>query len=249
MQPVIQVDHLAFSYGDNAVLKDISLVIHEGEFVGLIGPNGGGKTTLLKLLMGFLKPTIGSVSIYGHPPEKALSKISYVPQSLSFDKQFPISAFEVVLSGRLHCLPWHGQYSQEDRNLALEALEKVNLTTFGSKPFGSLSGGQAQRCLIARALVSDPKILLLDEPTASVDSKAEADIYDILNQLKGKMTIVMVTHDLQSVIDHVQQVYCIQGSCLALKPEEVCKHFAMGLYHPPLIQVNKPTQINPSKPK
>ena len=144
---------------------------------------------------------------------------------------------ELVLSGRLRDLPWYGKFSHADKRAALEALEQVGLTAFQNNPFGTLSGGQAQRALIARALVSKPKLLLLDEPTASVDTQAEADIYHFLSQLRGKMTILMVTHDLRAAIDQVDRVLCVQGSIISLKPQEVCEHFALGLYHPPLIQI------------
>lgn len=239
MKPVIQVHNLSFSYGDTPVLKNVNLTVNSGDFVGLIGPNGGGKTTLLKLILGFLKPDSGSIEVFGKPPQASLPLIGYVPQALRFDKQFPISVMDVVLSGRLAHLPWYGVYSQEDRKKALDALEMVGITNLKDRAFGNLSGGQAQRCLIARALVSNPKLLLLDEPTANVDSQVEADIYQLLKQLQHKLTIVMVTHDLQAVISHVQQVFCVQNSVFAIKPEEVCNHFAVGLYHPPLIQVNK----------
>lgn len=133
-------------------------------------------------------------------------------------------------------MPWYGRVPAADRQAAKDALEKTRLSHLTNHPFGNLSGGQAQRVLIARALVSEPQLLLLDEPTASVDSQAEADIYALLNQLKGQMTILMVTHDLGVAINQVERVLCVQGNVISLKPEEVCKHFAFGLYHMPLMQ-------------
>lgn len=239
MKTAVDLKHLFFSYQDRTVLKDISFSVREGEFVGIIGPNGGGKTTLLKLILGFLKPDSGSIEIFDHPPHSVLKQIAYVPQTARFDRQFPISVMELVLSGRLSRLPWYGKYSAEDRQKVLEALEKVDLADMKHASFGTLSGGQAQRALIARALVSEPKLLLLDEPTASVDSQAEAHIYEILEDLKGSITIMMVTHDLNAVIDHVDRVICVQNTAFVLKPEEVCQHFAIGLYHGPLIKLPK----------
>lgn len=237
MAPLVEVDHLYFSYQDNPVLIDVSFSVHSGEFIGIIGPNGGGKTTLLKLLLGFLKPTKGSIFLFNEPSgQHAKHPISYVPQAMRFDREFPISALEVVLSGLLSRLPWYGCFSQKDRRLAYEALEQVGLGSFAERPFGTLSGGQAQRVLIARALVSKPQLLLLDEPTASVDSQAESDIYNILKELKGKMTIMMVTHDLRAAVDHVERLLCVQGTVFSFKAEELCEHFAMGLYHTPLVQ-------------
>lgn len=237
-ESVVNFEHVAFSYQDAPVLKNVTFTIKEGEFVGIIGPNGGGKTTLLKLIMGFLKPNTGSIQIFGKAPLISLKSIAYVPQTARFDRQFPISVMELVLSGRLSTLPWHGQYSQKDKLKALDALERVGLTHLKEAAFGTLSGGQAQRALIARALVSEPKLLLLDEPTASVDAQAEADIYNILESLKGQMTMIMVTHDLAAVVNKLERVILVQGGAISLRPEEVCEHFAVGLYHGPLIKIS-----------
>jgi zinc transport system ATP-binding protein len=239
MTKIIEAARLNFSYQETPVLKDVNFVVEKGEFVGIIGPNGGGKTTLLKLILGFLKPTSGKLLVFGENPEEVTTKLAYVPQSMRFDRQFPISVFELVLTGCLSRLNALGQYGQAEKQAALRALEKVDLAEFKNAPFGTLSGGQAQRALIARALVSDPHLLLLDEPTASVDAQAEADIYALLQTLKGNMTILMVTHDLRAAIDQVEKVICVQGSVVTLKPQEVCEHFAIGLYHPPLIPLGK----------
>lgn len=232
---IVNIAELDFSYNHTPVLQNVNVEISAGEFVGIIGPNGGGKTTLLKLLMGFLKPTRGKIEIFGTAPKHAMGNIGYVPQRLPFDKQFPISVKEVVLTGRVGNLPWYGFYTAADRRAAEEALERVNLLPFQNVPFGSLSGGQAQRALIARAIVSNPKLLLLDEPTSSVDINAQSDIFDILNSLREEMTLLMVTHDLTAVIEHVQRILCVQGVVFPLGRDEVCKHFAFGLYHTPLI--------------
>lgn len=241
MTAVVSFEHVFFAYQDMMVLKDASFTIDEGAFTGIIGPNGGGKTTLLKLILGFLKPVSGKIHIFGKTPQHSLQQLAYVPQTVRFDRQFPISVMELVLSGRLSRLPWYGTYSKQDIDAAHRALKMVKLEDLKDCAFGTLSGGQAQRALIARALVSEPKLLLLDEPTASVDSQAEADIYDILNELKSQMTILMVTHDLRSAIDRVQKVLCVQGDVISLKPEEVCEHFAIGLYHAPLIKMGSQT--------
>jgi zinc transport system ATP-binding protein len=246
MSCAIQIDKLSFSYRDTLVLKDVSFQIPEGEFVGIIGPNGGGKTTLLKLILGFLQPTSGKVEIFGQLPQASLSQVAYVPQTLRFDREFPISVLELVLCGRLSHLPWYGKFKRSEKKAALGALEKVGLIEFQDHSFGQLSGGQAQRALIARALVSEPRLLLLDEPTASVDSQAQADIYAILKTLSKSMTILMVTHDLGIAINQVQKVICVQGGAFDLKPEEVCKHFALGLYHSPFIQVKEENPLRES---
>jgi zinc transport system ATP-binding protein len=237
--PLIQVQDLSFSYQNTTILSHISFDVFSGEFIGIIGPNGGGKTTLLKVLMGFLKPYSGSVKVFGKDPgiqPGERRRLAYVPQATRFDREFPISALEVVLSGLLAELPWYGIFHRRQKLAALDALDKVGMKKYSDVSFGTLSGGQAQRVLIARALVSRPQLLLLDEPTASVDSKAEAEIYSILKELKGKLTILMVTHDLRAAVEHVERLLCVQGKVFSLQPEEICEHFAFGLYHTPLLQ-------------
>lgn len=236
---LIDFNRVSFSYPGTPVLHQVSFQVRQGEFIGMIGPNGGGKTTLLKLILGFLKPTDGKIRIFGEKAGGhwgALNRLAYVPQSVRFDREFPISVEEVVLSGLISQLPWFGRFRAADRQAAQEAIDYMGLSSVSHNAFGTLSGGQAQRALIARALISKPQLLLLDEPTASVDVQAESDIYSILNQLKGKMTILMVTHDLRAAIEQVDRVLCVQSGVISLKPEEVCKHFAFGLYHMPLIQ-------------
>lgn len=236
MTSAVNFNHVSFAYEDVPVLSNVSLNVEQGAFYGIIGPNGGGKTTLLKLIMGFLKPISGDIKVLGNSPSLVRSQLAYVPQTMRFDKQFPISVIEVVLQGRLSQLSWLGTYSKNDIQAAQEALDKVGILQLQDRAFGTLSGGQAQRTLIARALVSNPSILLLDEPTASVDVKAQVEIYDLLQSLKGSMTILMVTHDLSIAIEKVQKIICVQNNVMMLTPQEVCEHFAMGLYHYPLIQ-------------
>jgi zinc transport system ATP-binding protein len=235
MTAAIDVLHVSFGYTKNEpVLKNVSFRIDQGDFVAIIGPNGGGKTTLLKLLMGFLLPWKGHISLFGKKPTDYPNGIAYVPQALHSDRQFPISVIDLVLGGRLSKLPWWGSFSKGDREAAMQALEQVKLVDYYNRPFGTLSGGQAQRALIARALAQKPEILLLDEPMSYVDAEAEADIYDIFNQIQGKITCLMVTHDIRTVIQKVKRVLCMQGTATSLEPSQICEHFALGLYHFPL---------------
>jgi zinc transport system ATP-binding protein len=234
---IIEAENLYFSYADEGILKNVSLSISKGEFIGIIGPNGGGKTTFLKLLMGLLKPTSGKLLIDGLIPKVARTKIAYVPQVLRVDRQFPISILELVLGGKISTTPWWKSFSEQDKNEALEVIKKVGLLDLKDRAFGTLSGGQAQRALIARAMVSKPEILLLDEPTASVDAKAEAEIYDLLRELKKKCTILMVTHDLKAIMNEIDRVFCIQREVIDLNKDQVCEHFAIGLYHSPYLNV------------
>jgi zinc transport system ATP-binding protein len=229
----IKSNNLFFQYEETPILENVSFVIAPGEFVGIFGPNGGGKTTLLKLLLGFLKPQKGSLEILGESPKVAREKMGYVPQISHLDRQFPITVLEVVMMGCLDKSPWHS-YTKDAKEKAREALNQVGMLDFQNHSFGTLSGGQAQRVLIARALVSKPTILLLDEPTASVDASAEESIYKLLEHLKGTMTIIMVTHDLQVMMQKVDRFICVHRDVTSYSQAQVCDHFAQGLYHPPL---------------
>jgi zinc transport system ATP-binding protein len=231
---MIEIRDLDFSYDKTAVLKEVNLTIAQGEFIGIFGPNGGGKTTFLQLLMGFLKPSKGSIRIFGKPPKCARGRIAYVPQINAFDRQFPISVRDIVLMGCLSEARF-GMFSAALKRKADEALKSVGLQEIAENAFGSLSGGQAQRVLIARALVSQPALLLLDEPTASVDLEAEKEIHKLLLQLKNKITILMVTHDLQAIHQKVDRWLCINHSVSTFLPAQICEHFSFGLYHPRFI--------------
>jgi len=224
----IQAKDLYFAYDSLPVLEGISFSIEKGEYVAIFGPNGGGKTTLLHLLMGFLKPLRGEITI-----AKAPSTIGWVPQNFNYDRDFPISVEEVVLGGRLSHLTWSGRFTSKDFIITKEVLDKVGMKTFLKVPFATLSGGQAQRVLIARALAGHPSILLLDEPTASIDYAAQSEMYKMLKAMKGELTIVMVTHDLNNAVEHVDRLFCVQKELIPMTPEKVCKHFAIGLYHSP----------------
>ncbi|MGE3954369.1 MAG: metal ABC transporter ATP-binding protein [Parachlamydiales bacterium] len=233
--PVVSFEGVDFSYGRSPVVKGATFSIEAGEFIGLIGPNGGGKTTLLRLLMGLLEPTRGEILLFGTTPQEGIRRVGYVPQNLPFDRQFPISTLELVLGGRLSRTPWYGRYGRGNREAALGALDLVELRGKASSSVASLSGGELQRALIARALASEPELLLLDEATAHVDHPTQTLIYNLLSHLAGKTTIVMVTHDLEAAIHRVDRILCAQREVSALSKEQVCEHFALGLYHPPLL--------------
>jgi zinc transport system ATP-binding protein len=234
MNKIISIEDLYFQYDGVPALENVNLEILQGEFVGIFGPNGGGKTTLLKLMMGLLRPQKGKVLLFDRPPEETRQQVGYVPQAMHFDRDFPISALEVVMMGMLGKLSWLGAYPADAKRKAMVALERVELAHKAKASFGTLSGGEAQRVLIARAIVDEPGVLLLDEPTANVDVEAEQSIYAQLLELNKKMTILMVTHDLQTIVDKVGKLLCVQRQVTALKAKEVCEHFALGLYHTPL---------------
>lgn len=235
MAPSIAVTNCSFGYhSKEPVLHNVSFSVQPGQLLGVIGPNGGGKSTLLKLLLGLLSPWEGTILINGHLPPAP--HVGYVPQTFHFDRKFPITALEVVLGGRAKNLSWLGRYPKEDIETAHDALATIGLPHVANLPFGSLSGGQAQRVLIARALVSSPQVLFLDEPTSSIDPEAEASILSTIRHLQGSITILMVTHNLQAILSHVEGILCVQGGAAMLHPQEVCEHFALGLYHTPLVE-------------
>ena len=233
----LSVQDLSFLYEKRlTVLEKISFSVEKGEFIGIFGPNGGGKTTLLRLLVGLLTPQSGTIEILGGSPQKVSHRMGYVPQVRHFDKEFPISVMEVVLQGRLAHHKGYLNFSEEDKKIATGALERVGLHEMAKLPFGQLSGGQIQRTLIARALASKPEILLLDEAMAGVDPRAFKEIFDFLITMKGEITILLVTHELQTVAADMDRLLCINREVTTYSPQDVCGHYAMGLYHPPLMK-------------
>ena len=207
--PIIEVSDLWFSYNGIPILKEVNLTVHRGDFIALLGPNGGGKTTLLKLMLGLLKPERGTIRVFGESPEVSAPRIGYMPQHLHFNQSFPISALDVVLMGRLKPGRGWSRYTRKDKLAAAEALKRVEMWESANRRVGELSGGQQQRVFIARALVDEPEVLFLDEPTASVDSKHQTDLFDILKQLSEEVTIIVVSHDVGIVSSHVKSVACV----------------------------------------
>ncbi len=205
---VIEVNGVSFSYHDDPVLQDISFAIAEREFVAVIGPNGGGKTTLLKLLLGLLKPDRGRIRIFQSPPGKMSGRIGYVPQDVGINKSFPICVLDVVLMGRLR---HHGgaRPSKKDFAAVQKALEDLEMYDYRNRRIDDLSGGQKERVFIARALATEPDILFLDEPTAGLDTAGRNDLYNRLKDLNQTKTILVVTHDMMVVSSYVTSVACV----------------------------------------
>jgi zinc transport system ATP-binding protein len=231
--PVIEVRNVSFSYHATPVLEDVNLTIYDRESVCIVGPNGGGKTTLLRLLLGQLRPTQGKILVFGQPPEQARLRLGYMPQRCEYDPMFPVTALDVVLMGRLGrpgVLGWLGWYGAGDRRAAREALEQVHMGDAASRPFIALSGGQRQRVLIARALCCSPELLLLDEPTANVDSLVEARLFDELRQLGQRMAIVLVSHDLGFVTSLVQRVICVNRQAVAHPTSQLTADLIRDMY-------------------
>ncbi|WDN87447.1 zinc transport system ATP-binding protein [Desulfosarcina sp. BuS5] len=199
---------VSFSYNGEPILENVNLEIEHGDFSTIVGPNGGGKTTLLKLLLGLLKPDKGEILIFGDIPDQSLMRVGYMPQYAHLDFQFPINVMDVVLMG---CLgrSWFGWHSKNDIKKAQSSLAEVKLADYAGRRFSELSGGQRQRVLIARALCCDPELLLLDEPTANIDPQMEEALIEILKRLNRHMTILLVTHDIGFVSQVVKSVICV----------------------------------------
>lgn len=208
-QPAIAVKDVSFSYGNSFVLREVNLTIDEGDFACMVGPNGGGKTTLIRLMLGLLKPDRGVIELLGQSPETARSQAGYVPQYFQFDAHFPIKVMDVVLMGRLDRHAVLGHYRRRDKEAATQALKEVELYDLRDRPFSALSGGQRQRVLIARALASEPKLFVLDEPMANIDPGVQTELSGLLRDLNRRLTIVMVTHDMGFVSTFVNRVICV----------------------------------------
>ncbi len=208
--PAIEVRDLYFAYDKEYVLENININIADREFIAIIGPNGGSKSTFLKLLLGLLEPTRGEVRIYGQPASKMRHLFGYLPQNINFNLDIPLLVREVILQGRLKSGKF--RYSQEDRNKVQEIARRLGIEELLDRKIGDLSGGQRQRVLLARALVSDPKILILDEPTASVDIKAQKEIYRLLQDLD--MTKIVVSHDINIIFEGVDRVLYINRTLI-----------------------------------
>ncbi|MCX7594681.1 MAG: metal ABC transporter ATP-binding protein [Fischerella sp.] len=210
MRPeVISIQHLWAGYDHEPVLEDINLSVQELDFIGLIGPNGSGKTTLFKVLLGLLAPMQGEVRIMGMSVKKGRRYLGYVPQTVEFDRAFPINVWDVVLLGRLGKRQLLQRYTAKDKECVAEALRSVEMLHLRDRPIGELSGGQRKRVYIARALATEPKILLLDEPMAGVDPHVETHIYQLLKHLNERITILMISHDIGAIASCVKTVGCL----------------------------------------
>lgn len=231
-EKILEVQNLSYSVNGRNVLEDINLSIEERDYVAIIGPNGGGKSTLLKLILGILKPDSGKVEIFGKPPEKARNYMGYLPQQVLFDHDFPINVFETVLTGRYRGL-FKG-YTPEDKKAVEDVLEEVEMLKYRDRQISRLSGGQMQRVFIARALVRNPRILLLDEPMASIDPEMQHSFYNLLSRLKERMTIILVSHDVGAVSTQVNKIACLNKKLFYHGPVEESAEGLEEIYKCPL---------------
>lgn len=211
---IIRLEHVYYSYEDKVALKDVNLTIKEGMFMGLVGPNGGGKTTLIKIILGLLKPQRGKVFLLDQPIEtfKDWNRIGYVSQKANtFNKGFPATVFEVVSMGLTAKVGYLRFFNKKHKERIHEAIRQVDMESYANENIGNLSGGQQQRVFIARALVSDPKLLILDEPTVGIDYQNVERFYELLHKLNTEqnITMLLVTHDTGAMTQHATEVACI----------------------------------------
>ena len=228
--PAITLEGVTFAYDRDPVVVGADVKVPVGDFACIIGPNAGGKSTLLKLMLGLLTPQRGKARVFGRPPEQARRQIGYLPQSSHFDRHFPVTVKDVVLMGRLSEKHRFGPYRSEDHEIAEQSLREVGLLDVQNRRFSALSGGQRQRVLIARALACQPAILMLDEPTSNLDIRVEEQLYDLFQHLNERLTIVMVSHDVAFVSKYVKTAICVNRSVHTHSAHEVGGEIIQTLY-------------------
>ncbi|MDK2780980.1 MAG: zinc transport system ATP-binding protein [Archaeoglobi archaeon] len=228
----VEVRNVSYRRNGKEILKEINLTVKEKDFLSIIGPNGAGKTTLLRIIAGILEDYEGEVRIFGEPPEKARKFIGYVPQETNFDLSFPMTVFRAVILARYPGI--FRAFRREDFEKALRTLEMLGIENLKDRKINELSGGELQRVLLARALVRDPKILLLDEPTSHIDFEAEKSFYDLLAELNREITIILVTHDINVVSRYTKSVACLNKKLFFHGDKDGCFDVLEELYQTPV---------------
>jgi zinc transport system ATP-binding protein len=228
--PIISIKDLSFSYDGPKILDCINLEVEEGEFLGVVGPNAGGKSTLLRLVLGLLQPCHGSVRVLGQEPDAVSRQIGYVPQYPLFSRDFPITVESVVLMGRLGSSSWYGGYRKQDHLIAERAMGETEVADLSKRQLSTLSGGQLQRVLVARALACEPRILILDEPTSNIDMRVEMGIFDLLKSLNQRMTIIVVSHDVGFISRYVDRVACLNRTLVCHQTASIDGQVISELY-------------------
>lgn len=209
MNPIIQINGLCAGYDGKTVLNQVNLAVYEKDFLGIIGPNGGGKTTLIKCILGLHHPLQGHIRFYKNGEEVSEITMGYLPQYNSIDKKFPISVYEVVLSGLSKQKSLFRRYSKEQHEQARQMIVRMGLEGLEERSIGSLSGGQLQRALLGRALVSNPEVVILDEPNTYIDKRFEAKLYSLLEEINQERAIILVSHDIGTVLKNVKTIACV----------------------------------------
>lgn len=209
MEKLVEIDGVTAAYGNKVVLRDVSLKVWKDDFLGIIGPNGGGKTTLLKVILGLLRPAAGTVRFFQDGDQVSALKIGYLPQMSNIDRKFPISVWEVVASGLTSEKPRFGSYTQDQKTRINEVLHQMGLEDLRECPIGELSGGQLQRVLLGRSVVSRPRLLILDEPNSYVDKRFESLFYRLLEEINKESAVIIVSHDVGTVLKMVKNIACV----------------------------------------
>ncbi|MBN1589159.1 MAG: ABC transporter ATP-binding protein [Pirellulales bacterium] len=250
LPPAVLFEDVSFAYRSIRVLEHVSVSIAQGESISIVGPNGGGKTTLVRLILGLLQPDEGKVRVFGLMPRHARLRVGYMPQHAQHDPQFPVTVMDVVLMGCLGRPGWSGLFGwhgSAGRRAATEALDRVGMADCRRCSFATLSGGQRQRVLIARALASEPELLLLDEPTANVDSASETQLLEVLRQLGREMTIIMVSHDLAFVADLVRKAICVNRRVVVHPTSQITGEIIRDLYERDMRLVQHGQHVSPQE--
>jgi len=209
MNSIIQINGLSAGYDGKTVLHQVDLAVYEKDFLGIIGPNGGGKTTLIKCILGLHQPSEGSIRFYKNGQEIPDMNMGYLPQYNTIDKKFPISVYEVILSGLSKQKSIFRRYSKEQHELVRQMIARMGLEGMEERSIGSLSGGQLQRALLGRALVSNPEVVILDEPNTYIDKRFEAKLYSLLEEINRERAIILVSHDIGTVLKNVKTIACV----------------------------------------
>lgn len=204
--PILELKGVTAGYNEEIILRDIDFVVEPFDFIGIIGPNGGGKTTLVKVILGLLKPVKGEVNWHN---SSSLMHVGYLPQTSDYDRQFPVTVKEVILSGLMSLKRFTWRFGKSDKTRIKEVLSLMGIEHLAGKNIGELSGGQMQRVLLGRAIISDPQLLILDEPNTFVDNRFEHDLYELLKELNKKMAILMVSHDVGTITSYVKTIACV----------------------------------------
>jgi zinc transport system ATP-binding protein len=234
MQKLLDVQHISVAYGAKTVLRDISFTLWENDFLGMIGPNGGGKTTLLKAILGLLKPSAGQIIFYENGQSAAGLKIGYLPQINQIDKDFPISVFEVVASGLMAEKKSWRRYSGEQQQQINATLVRMGMSEKAKCPVGELSGGDLQRVLLGRAIVSHPKIMILDEPNTYVDKFFESRLYQLLEEINRDISIILVSHDTGTILPLVKNIACVNETLHYHAGNNLSEEWLGQVYHCPI---------------
>ena len=233
MGKILEIKNVSAGYEDEIILRDIDLTVNENDFIGIIGPNGGGKTTLLKVILGLIRPYQGTVNFFEGNQVKSETSIGYLPQINQIDRQFPITVINVVLSGLMSKEGIFGRYSGNQKKLAEELLGLLGILNLKKKNIGELSGGQLQRVYLCRAIISSPRLLMLDEPSTFVDTKFETDFFGTLKQLNKEMAIIVVSHDVGTISWYVKTIACVNRN-LHYHPSNIITQEQLASYNCPI---------------